>query len=346
MSSGFVKWSSPSNIAIVKYWGKYGNQLPRNPSISFTLSESKSVTSINFTKHKNGGNILKFDFEGKENAKFAEKTKLFFDKLSKDLPWILEYDYEISSENTFPHSSGIASSASGMSALVMCLLDIGKSEGHYLKLGVEHEKDASHLSRLGSGSACRSVLPVMAVWGEHALYEGSSNLFAVGVKDEIHPIFTTYHNDILIVSRTEKSVSSSAGHQLMDTNPYAETRYKQANQHLSDIKAILQSGDIDEFGRIAENEALVLHALMMASNPSYILLEPSSLEVIKKIRTFREDTKMPIYFTIDAGPNIHVLYPAEIKERVQNFIQSDLKKLCSDGMIIQDRVGMGPKKII
>ena len=347
MNSNLVKWSSPSNIAIVKYWGKYGVQLPRNPSISFTLSTSKSITTLQFDEKTDDNYVINFEFEGQENQKFAQKTKQFFDKISSALPWIKDYDFHIQSENTFPHSSGIASSASGMSALVMCLLDMGKILGHYHPVDIQYLNDASHFARLGSGSACRSVFPVMAAWGEHHLYDHSSNLHAVPIIDEeIHEDFKTYHNDILIVSRTEKSVSSSAGHQLMETNPYADIRYKQAYDHMTDIKQILKSGDIDAFGHIAENEALVLHALMMASNPSYILLEPSSLEVIKKIRSFRAETGLPLYFTIDAGPNIHVLYPHKIKEKVENFIHTDLKAHCSDGLIIQDNVGMGPEKLI
>jgi diphosphomevalonate decarboxylase len=346
MSEGIVKWSSPSNIAIVKYWGKYGIQLPRNPSISFTLSESKSITTLKYMPKKVAGNSVSFVFEGRENVKFAEKAKLFFNTISQYQPWIMDFDYEIESENTFPHSSGVASSASGMSALAMCILDVGKKLGLYEKSEQLALIEASHFARLGSGSACRSVYPMMAMWGLHTDYHSSSNLHAIGVSDDIHPIFKSYHNDILIVSKTEKSVSSTAGHKLMDTNPYASTRYQQANDHMTRIKSILKAGEIHDFGKIAETEALVLHALMMASDPSFILLEPSSLQVIKQIRTFRSDTNLPIYFTIDAGPNIHVLYPEEHKIAIQNFINSDLKQCCHEGLIIHDRVGNGPEKLI
>ena len=346
MSTGEVKWSSPSNIAIVKYWGKHGNQLPRNPSVSFTLSESKSITHMYYKPAINGQTAIKFFLDKKENEKFGIRTEQFFKKMAADLPWINHLQFEIHSENTFPHSSGIASSASGMSALVMCLLDIGTILGYYQKSEVEKLQDASYYSRLGSGSACRSVFPVMAVWGQHTYFDGSSDLFAIEISHQIHDVFKSYHNDILIVSRQEKSVSSSAGHSLMDTNPYADTRYQQAYDNLSTLKAVLSSGDVDMFGKIAEQEALILHALMMASDPSYILLEPGSLEVIKRIRQFRYETHLPLYFTIDAGPNIHVLYPDNIKEQVSAFIKEDLSRFCTDGMIIEDRVGNGPQKLI
>ena len=346
MNKGQVTWSSPSNIAIVKYWGKYGNQMPRNPSVSFTLSESKSITNVHYQESVTGKLSVRFFLDGIENEKFASKTALFFEKLSNDLPWISALDFEINSKNTFPHSSGIASSASGMSALVMCLLEIGTLLGVYDKSGDERLSEASHFSRLGSGSASRSVFPLMAVWGEHELYQGSSDQYAIGIGHAINDVFKTYHNDILIISRKEKSVSSSAGHGLMDTNPYATVRYKQAYDHMSKLKSVLESGDVDTFGKIAEQEALILHALMMASDPSFILLEPDSVGVIKKIREFRNETKLPVYFTIDAGPNIHVLYPDFIKNEVSQFIQNDLEKYCTDGMIIKDRVGNGPEKLL
>ena len=346
MNVGEVKWSSPSNIAIVKYWGKHGIQLPRNPSVSFTLAKSKSVTHLLYQPSENGQTSVKFYLEGQENQKFGLKTEQFFKKLSDELPWINSLQFEIHSQNTFPHSSGIASSASGMSALVMCLLDVGYNLGFYLKTGQDKLRDASHYSRLGSGSACRSVFPVMAVWGQHSSFDGSSDLYATDISNEIHDVFKSYHNDILIISREEKSVSSSAGHSLMDSNPYAPVRYKQAYDNLTQLREILKEGDIHKFGEIAEQEALVLHALMMASNPSYILLEPGSIEVVKRIRQFRADTQLPVYFTIDAGPNIHVLYPDSVKTEISNFIHQELKSLCANGMIIEDRVGNGPEKLL
>jgi diphosphomevalonate decarboxylase len=340
-SSGEVKWSSPSNIAIVKYWGKYGNQLPRNPSISFTLSEAKSITTLKFATENKGS--LRFFLDGSENEKFANRTKLFFNKISNILPWINDFGFEIHSSNTFPHSSGIASSASGMSAMAVCLLDIERILSEK-RPDLDFQK-ASVISRLGSGSACRSVYPDLAVWGKHSEYQDSSDEFALGVGETVHPVFKTYHDDIAIISKNEKSVSSSAGHQLMEGNIYAESRYLQARNHLSDLKKILESGDVEAFGEIAEKEALVLHALMMSSVPSYILLEPDSIRAINKIRSFRADTKLPIYFTIDAGPNIHILYPDEIRQKAKDFIDQEIRPICENGLVISDHVGQGPQKL-
>ncbi|MBK8701091.1 MAG: hypothetical protein IPN29_16750 [Saprospiraceae bacterium] len=98
----------------------------------------------------------------------------------------------------------------------------------------------------------------MALWGKHEAYKHSDDEYAIGVGDEIHEIFKSYHDDILIVSDQEKSVSSTAGHALMDSNVYAATRYIQANDHITTLKGILSAGDADAFGKLAETEALTL----------------------------------------------------------------------------------------
>jgi diphosphomevalonate decarboxylase len=186
----------------------------------------------------------------------------------------------------------------------------------------------------------------MAVWGAHPDIIESSDEYAIGIEEKIHPVFKTFHDDILIISPHEKSVSSTVGHQLMEGNPFASSRYQQARERMSSLMKALSAGDIESFGRITEDEALTLHALMMCSDPSYILMEEGSLSVIKAIRQFRQDTQVPVYFTLDAGPNVHVLYPGEFSTQVQDFIKSELKPYCHNGRIIHDVVGQGPKKSI
>jgi diphosphomevalonate decarboxylase len=102
---------------------------------------------------------------------------------------------------------------------------------------------------------------------------------------------------------------------------------------------------VETFGNIAENEALTLHAMMMASNPSYMLIEPNTVEMIKRIRAYRAETKEPLYFSLDAGPNINLLYPEEIIHNVVPFVESQLLPLCQDGKMIQDWVGEGPVQV-
>jgi len=341
--SGKVSWRCPSNIALVKYWGKYGRQYPKNPSISFTLSHAHTTTSVDYeyNEEKSDEVALTFKFEGASKPAFENKIKKFLDSIRDVYPLIAHLKLNIESSNSFPHSSGIASSASSMAALSMCLLSIQKEIQGDEKLDINK---ASNIARLGSGSAARSVYPELSVWGHTDHVKNSSNDYAIEYTDGIDPIFKTFHDDILIVSAEEKSVSSRAGHALMENNPYSAARFAQANDHLSVIIKAMQEGDLDTFGLIVEKEALTLHALMMASDPPYILLEPNTLHIIREIQKFRSERSVPVYFTLDAGPNIHMLYPEEYKSEVVSLKQS-LRTYCVNGKIIEDKVGQGPESL-
>ena len=342
---GKVGWRSPSNIALVKYWGKKGKQLPQNPSISFTLSECCTETFIQYEKADGFG--FKFFFEGQENPAFGAKIEKFLHDNQVYFPFINQLKLKVESRNSFPHSSGIASSASSMSAFVMCLLELERSlslsKGRPIDMDL---RKASYFSRLASGSAARSVFPKMALWGKTEAYEGSSDEYAVSLANDIHPVFKTYRDSILIVSGETKAVSSRAGHGLMEGNPYATARYAQANENTKNLLSALKSGDLDNFINITESEALQLHALMMCSNPSFILMKPNTLRIIEEVRNFRNETHIPLCFTLDAGPNVHLLYPESEAEKVEHFIKDHLAAYCVDNKWIADHVGDGPKKLL
>lgn len=291
--------------------------------------------------YTNEASSLDFYFEGKPNEAFALRIKKYLDSILDQLPWLRQVHLVIESDNSFPHSSGIASSASSMSALALCLCSIEDMLYAETTSEASFYHKASYLSRLGSGSACRSVYPAMAAWGHHQGISDSALDYAVPITD-IHPEFQDYHDDILIVSATEKSVSSSQGHQLMEGNPYAPARYQQAEDNVAKMLELLRTGDHFALGEIIESEALTLHALMMCSTPSYMLMKPETLTVIDKLRAFRAETNLPLFFTLDAGPNVHLLYPHAHETAISAFIQSELKAHCEDGRIIRDRVGPGP----
>ena len=332
MNNNQIIKRSPSNIAIVKYWGKHGNQLPNNPSISFTLSNCFTETKVTYKEGSHDDISMEFYFEGKENPAFKSKIEKFLNANEQYFTFLKGLDLKIESYNSFPHSSGIASSASSMSALIMCLLEI-KYKDSEIDL-----QEASFLSRLASGSAARSVYPVMTLWGETASLSDSSNEYAIPIGDMIHPVFKTYHDTILIVSSKEKSVSSRAGHSLMDSHPMAEMRYATARKNTEDLLTILKQGDLEGFIRIAEEEANQLHDLMATSTPSYTLKEPNTINIINKILEFRKETGLPVCYTLDAGPNVHLLYPDSCAEQVHKFIEEVLKDYCFENKYIDDKV--------
>jgi diphosphomevalonate decarboxylase len=342
--AGQFVWRSPSNIAIIKYWGKYGDQLPRNPSFSFTLSASFTdmLLAYEWKEEPSPGIDLEFFFHQEKNEAFEVKIKDFLTRLLPVFPFLEQLKLTIRSGNSFPHSAGIASSAAAMSALALNLCSLEDRLFGTLTDPDAYDRKASIIARLGSGSACRSIFPYAAIWGETGVLDGTSEEYAIGAESLLHETFKDFHDDILIVSKDEKSVSSRAGHALMEHNPYAEPRYAQARQRMYALGEALKTGDLPAFGKIAEDEALTLHALMMCSNPSYTLMRPNTLAIIERLREWREATGHQAYFTLDAGPNIHLLYPGSIVQEVRSFIESDLKQYCEDEYYIQDWVGEGP----
>lgn len=342
--SGLVShWQSPSNIALIKYWGKRDNQLPQNASLSITLSNAVTRTRLelvpNQLRHDNLG--LAFTFEGKPNPIFAERLEAFLNKLTDEFPFLRSSVIAMESENSFPHSAGIASSASAMSALALCLCDLELKIAETGDYGDAFFRKASHIARLGSGSAARSVYGGFTVWGEHKDVEDSSDEYAVPLSFEPHKIFDKIKNTILIVDSSVKKVSSSVGHHLMKGHPFAAARFDQAATNLSDLLAAIKSGNWDIFSRITENEALSLHAMMMSSNPGYMLMHPNTLIIIDKMKQFRLQTNAKICFTLDAGPNIHLIYPETETDKVRPFL-SRVQELCDNQTMIDDHIGKGP----
>lgn len=345
VDKGHFSWSAPSNIALVKYWGKKANQIPANPSISFTLNNCKTITTLGFTKKKND-NRFSFDllFEGKPKEDFKPKIEKFFERINEYSPFLKEYHFTIDTQNTFPHSSGIASSASGMAALAMNIMSLEKTLNPEMTEDFFYQK-ASFLARLGSGSACRSIKGSVVVWGNHTDIKGSSNLYGVEFSTTIHPHFKNYQDTILLVDKGEKQVSSTVGHDLMYNHPFAEQRFDQAHNNLMVMKAILETGNLDEFIKITESEALTLHAMMMTSLPYFILMKPNTLEIINRIWKFRNETQIPVCFTLDAGANVHVLYPENVSVKVLQFIQDELVGFCKNGEYLCDAIGNGAIEI-
>jgi diphosphomevalonate decarboxylase len=371
IEDGSFTWKAPSNIALVKYWGKRDIQIPKNPSISLTLSNCFTETTLEFKKrhsvlparpaggvseshNSNDENLkqVKVDksinfvvfFEGKKKDDFKPKIQNFFERIREYIPFVDDYDFIINSVNSFPHSSGIASSASGMAALALCIMSMEKALNPFISDELFYKK-ASFLARLGSGSAARSIKGELVVWGEHQTIEGSSDLYGIEFPFKVHENFKNYQDTILLVDKGEKVVSSTVGHNLMHNHPFAQKRFEQANENLSKLTEILQNGDLKAFVNIVESEALTLHSMMMTSNPYFILMKPNTLEIINKIWAFRAHTNSNICFTLDAGANVHVLFPKKEKESVNAFITKELIQFCQKNEYICDSVGSGAKQM-
>ena len=337
ISNQTVSASCPSNIALIKYWGKYENQIPANPSISYTLNHCKTNTFMEFFADKEFS--VQTYLAGNEEKKFAEKIEKYFKNIEDFLPWILKGKYIIRTENTFPHSSGIASSASGFGAIAKCLMDLDEQFSGKIADDLKAKKE-SFLARLGSGSACRSLYNGLVVWGKTDEVAGSSDLYAVQYpNEEIHPIFKNFNDWVLLIHEGEKSVSSTVGHGLMKTNPYAERRFQEAHENFTILKEILKTGDLQNFIKLVEHEALTLHAMMMMSEPAFILMKTGTLEVINKIWNFRKETGLALFFTLDAGANVHLLFPEDSdSDKIKEFIVKELLQHTQNNGVVKDEM--------
>ncbi len=341
---GSVEWRSPSNIALIKYWGKQGNQIPMNPSLSMTLKYAYTQTEIKW-QPSDRPVPREFDFflsGEKVGSGFEKRVGNLIEVMAVDYPVLNDLRFTINSLNTFPHSTGIASSASGLSALALSLLSVAqRASGQQADYG-EFLRKASHYARLGSGSACRSIYGPYAIWGDEARAE-SSNEHALPYKP--HDSFEKIFDSILIFNEKPKKVGSSAGHKLMDEHFYRQGRVNQARENIIRLLKAMNEGDFDVWQEVVEQEALSLHGLMFSSHEPVLLLEPDTIRFIHDLNSFRAGKGLKVAFTIDAGPNIHLLYAPEHRDVVRNFISDWIMDHHLQIQVLDDETGKGAKQL-
>lgn len=332
-----VSWTAPSNVALVKYWGKHAKQLPCNPSLSFSLKESTSTTRITFSPQRSL--TVALNFQGKENEKFRERLEKFFAGLGEVTHFFKNMEIDIECSNTFPQSVGVASSSSQLASISLCVASLiyhvtekSIDDGFY--------RLASYFARLGSGSASRSVYGRYSIWG-HTSILSSNDEYAIEYKD-YDGIFKELCDAIFIVSDKEKRISSTVGHSIMNVNPYAEIRYSNAQKNVLKLIDSMKKGNVEQFFSIIEQEALEVHAMMMVSDPPHLLFEPNTIEIINRIKDFRERTGLSVGYTIDTGPNVHFLYFDRDKDQVLPFVE-ELRQFCHDRRVVLDTLGDGPQ---
>ena len=325
--------SAPSNIALVKYWGKRdpANQWPTNDSISLTLKNARSLTqarvmsrgedSISFLDHVDKKII---DTNGNSQLKPLKHLEYLREKLG------FTAHLAITTENTFPTGCGIASSASGMAALTIAAL-AAWTDSHNLEQlksrGFSLEKLAS-LARMGSGSACRSLHGGIVHWqaGDRHENQTVSQLGDWNLSDLI-----------AIADPKAKGTSSSQGHELAWSSPLFKLRLAAINERIAKVKQAIHGKNFELLGQLIEEDALEMHAIMMTSSPSLRYLQPKSLEIAEWVRNLRSNELIPVYFTIDAGPNIHMICEKQHEQSVRDkFLNAFSCKL------INDTMGTGP----
>lgn len=297
---------APANIALIKYMGKrdVNSNLPDNSSLSYTLNNLLSTVKLEtLPTKKDMWEPLNIPGAGEFSLSVAGQ-KRFIDHLVR-LKEHFGYSggFLIQSSNNFPHGSGLASSASSFAALTKCAV-IALSELTNKDLPSIDEQ--AQLSRLGSGSSCRSFYTPWAIWKEN----------------EVGPIDLPYSNlihQVIVISSEEKAVSSSEAHKRVKTSLFYATRGQQAEENLKLLLNALRTEDWPSIYRICWREFHEMHNLFSTCDQPFTYMTNKSLEMLKLLQNQWDKNGDGPIVTMDAGPNIHLLYREEQADLARQF---------------------------
>jgi len=298
-----------ANIALIKYWGKrnIALNLPAVGSISLTLEALKTQTQATFNPTLEKDNLIINSQQASESQQM--RVSKFLD-IIREKSGISDYA-EIISKNNFPTDAGLASSASAFAALTL-------SATHAAGLELS-KKDLSKLSRIGSGSAARSVYG-----GIVEMQRGENQS---GEEDFAIPLASQDYWDlrllILITSKKEKEIGSTEAMKMTaETSPYYNGWIDSSTQDLKEMREAIRTRDFEKLGDLAEYSALKMHALTLSTRPPILFWNSKTLELIEQVRKVRQDG-IPAYFTIDAGPQVKVITLPDhlnfLKKHFQSF---------------------------
>jgi diphosphomevalonate decarboxylase len=324
----------PSNIAFIKYWGKrpHAKQWPANDSLSMTLNQLATKTTARLSQADDHSLRLGDRVYTRQDKNLA-KTFVHLDRLA--LRFGFTSKLQIVSMNSFPMGAGIASSASGLAALTLAALMAWTDSRNWDDLernGCDRTLLAD-LARLGSGSACRSLFGGFVQW--EAGPDEDSQRYASLFSDEHWALRDT----VVLFSSEQKSVGSTEAHELAWSSPLFIPRLSGLPERMELVKQTLGDRDIQALGLWLEVEALEMHAVIMTANQPVHYLNQDALQFIADLREARRQGEIHAYFTIDAGPNIHVIHEAGEHERLKLWLQ---RRFTAD-RLLHDSVGAGPR---
>ena len=282
---------APSNIALIKYWGKRDSalHLPMNSSLSISLGDKGATTTIQIIDAKQHRIFLN-DLPVKEDSNFFKNIKKYLDLFLVQLPYV----FEIHTISTVPIAAGVASSACGFAALILALDDL-------FIFGLSKEQ-LSILARLGSGSACRSLWQGFVVWHKGVLEDGMDS-FAEPLAID-WPELTI---GLWCFSTDKKSIPSREAMQhTLETSSLYPIWPLLAQTACTQMIQLITEKNFKGVGQLAESNALMMHATMHNAKPCVNYWLDASIEGMKKVWQARQNG-LDIYFTMDAGPNLKLL---------------------------------------
>ncbi len=288
------------NIAFIKYWGNrdHALRLPSNGSISMNLDGLTTVTEVTFDPSLDVDVLV---------LNGSQQTGPAYERVSEHLGRVralagIRAHARVESSNNFPTGTGIASSASGFAALTLAAAAAA---------GLElDESELSRLARTGSGSACRSIPGGFVEW---LAGEDDSDSYAFSLAPPEH---WDLIDCIAIVSQEHKPTGSSEGHILADSSPLHAARLAQVPSHLDRCRRAILEKDFGALAEIIELDSNMMHAVIMTSTPPLIYWQPATLTIMQEVQSWRRQGT-PACYTIDAGPNVHVICQAEAAEQVE-----------------------------
>ena len=359
---------APSNIAVVKYMGKEDAQsnLPSNGSLSLTLNTLATDALFVRTLGEQGVRWSS-SLEGPLMAAFSAKNSTAqlsvpqLDDRGKarierhvlrvlDLgravlkahhidmfEGINEFGIEFCAGNTFPASSGIASSASSFAAVTLgtVVLMVRQPEEFQKRLEKDAElrRDLAAISRQGSGSSCRSFEGPWVKWEETQAQKVFSKMRE----------FTDF---VIVVGKTPKDVSSSEAHLRVKKSPLWDGRVQRVTERLGRVQRAIEVGDQVQLAQDTWAEMWEMHSLFHTATPAFTYWLPDSLAVLKPLLKWVEQPEQAglrssLVVTMDAGPNIHCLVPTEEAPQFRHALVQLLKSHVPQAEILEDREGSG-----
>ena len=297
---------APANIALVKYWGKRDSNLnlPITDSLSIDLGNLGTETTIEAADHDS---VILNGTKLEQDDAFAVKVINFIDLFREALNQVAtnQSALTITTNNNIPTGAGVASSASGFAALTKALDQV-------FGLGLSG-RELSLLANLGSGSASRSIFKGFVY--RHA------GIDLDGMDSYSEPLPCTWPElkiGLITVSTKAKRVSSREGmERTVATSPLYKQWPQQVKEDMEKVLTAIKEKDFELLGATAESNALAMHKCIQASVPPINYFEPETIEIIKKVQELRKNG-LPLYLTIDAGPNVKLLYQKKDEEKVKN----------------------------
>lgn len=308
---------APSNIALVKYWGKSNLELniPNTDSLSISLGDLGATTTINIINNQQDIVILN-NKEVDINSDFYIKINQYlnlFRNYFKNNKKIYDYKFKINSHSNIPIAAGLASSACGFAALILALNKLFSWD--------LNEKDLSILARLGSGSASRSIWQGFVYWQKGNKLDGMDSFAYLLDNNKQNNILSDLSIGILLLDKNQKPISSRAAMlRTVETSIlYQKAWSYQVERDLELIKQAIKINDIDLLGQTAENNALAMHATMLSAKPAICYSTKDTIDAMHKIWDLRNNKNISIYFTQDAGPNLKLIFYKKDLEIIKKY---------------------------